>query len=102
MKSKSSWTIEHLALSHLRVLPADPDAGVETGSVVRLHDVPPEHAARTHPAVVGTLGPGEPALGPAQGVTISVQESVLLLDAKPGVLILRRVHHFFAGPPIED
>ena len=59
----------YLVLTHLGVLPADPDPGVEAGPVVRLHDVPPEHTARAHPAVVGTLGPGEPALGPAQRVT---------------------------------
>ena len=58
-----------LGRHHLGVLPADPDAGVEAGPVVRLHDVPAEHAARPHPAVVWTLGPGEPALGPAQRVT---------------------------------
>ena len=43
----------------LGVLPGHPDAGVEAGSVVRLHDVPPEHAARAHAAVVRTLGQSE-------------------------------------------
>ena len=45
--------------AHLRVLPGHPDAGVEAGSVVRLHDVAPEHAPRAHAAVVRTLGQSE-------------------------------------------
>ena len=47
------------SFAHLRVLPGHPDAGVEAGSVVRLHDVPPEHAPRAHAAVVRTLGQSE-------------------------------------------
>ena len=39
-------------------------------------------------AVVGSLGSGEAALGPAEGVLVLVQDGVLLLDAEPGVLVL--------------
>merc|ERR1719411_2255793 len=34
----------------------DPDAGIETGAVVSLHNVPAVHLVSPHTAVVGTLG----------------------------------------------
>ena len=43
----------------LGVGPREVDPGVERGPVVRLHDVPPEHAPRAHAAVVRTLGQSE-------------------------------------------
>ena len=47
-------------------------------------------------AVVGSLGSGEAALGPAKGVLVLVQDGVLLLDAEPRVLVLGLLHDLVA------
>ena len=41
-------------------------------------------------AVVGSLGSREPALGPAEGMLVLVEDGVLLLDAEPRVLVLKK------------
>merc|ERR1719150_3634922 len=71
---------------HLGVGAGDPDPGIETGAVVSLHNVPAVDLVCPHSAVVGTLGSGEPVLRPPEGVLVLVQQGVLLLDTKPGVL----------------
>ena len=68
-----------------------------------------------HSAVVGALGSGESILGPAEGVTILVQQRVLLsnvitlclwtqvshlLNSKPGLGRLGALHHLVAGLPL--
>ena len=47
---------------------------------------------RTSAAVVGTLGTGETALGPAVWSAISVFQHVLLLEAEPGLQVLSEFH----------
>ena len=72
---------------HLRVEAAHFDAGVVTRAVVRLGDVPPEHAIRTHAAVVRSLGRGVPAGWPSQRPTRdSVEKRVFLLYSEPRLL----------------
>lgn len=68
------------------------NTGVETSSVVSLDNVAPYDLVGADPAVVGPLGPGEPISGPAKGPSVEVQESVFLLDAEPGVLLLDLLH----------
>ena len=57
----------------------------------------PVHVAGSHGAVVGSLRAGEGVLGPAKRVLIHVQESVLLLKAKHGDLLLYPGHHLVRG-----
>merc|ERR1719242_2210275 len=78
----------------------DSDPGVETCAVVSLHNVPAVDLVSPHPAVVGTLWPGEPVLGPAEWVLVLVQQSVLLLDTEPWVVVLGLLHHLLAGLPL--
>ena len=51
------------------------------------------HLVGTQAAVVRTLGSGKAVLGPAGGVTVCVQESILLLNTKPGLRVLCIFHH---------
>merc|ERR550517_2422075 len=76
------------------------DPGVETCAVVSLHNVPAVDLVSPHPAVVGTLRPGEPVLGPAEWVLVLVQQSVLLLDTEPWVVVLGLLHHLLTGLPL--
>ena len=46
-----------------------------------------------------TLRARKSVLGPAKGVTICVQESILLLDAKPWLLIFGLCHHLVTCLP---
>merc|ERR1719219_978185 len=77
-----------------------PDPGVETGAVVSLHDVPAVDLVGPDPAVVGALGAGEPVLGPPEGMLVLVQQSVLLLDTEPGMVILGLLHHLLTSLPL--
>ena len=54
------------------------------------------HLVSSDAAVVGSLGSGEAALGPAEGVLVLVQDGVLLLDAEPRVLVLGLLHDLVA------
>ena len=58
-----------------------------------LTHLPAEHPCSSHCAVVRSLWPGEASLWPAKRMSIKVQQSVLLLNAKPRVLILYLLHH---------
>ena len=75
----------------------DSDPGVETCAVVSLHNVPAVDLVSPHPAVVGTLRPGETFLRPTVGMIVSVQQGELLADAEPGLLLPRLVHDLVAG-----
>ena len=55
-KVKNLFTTD-LSRHDLGVAAADVDASVETGAVVRLHDVPAVHLVATHATVVGTWSP---------------------------------------------
>lgn len=52
-----------------------------------LDDVTAVDLAGTDTAVVGTLGTGETATGPAVGPSVSAEESVLLLETEPEALV---------------
>ncbi len=73
-----------------------PDASVEAGPVVGLHNVPAVDLAGAHTAVIGALRPGEPVLGPPKGMTVLGQEGVLLLDTEPGLEVLGLGHDLHA------
>ena len=63
-------------------------------------DVPAVDPGCSHTAVVGTLGTGEPVLGPTEWVLVTIEQSVLLLDTKPGLLVLSLLHDLQAGGPV--
>lgn len=52
-----------------------------------LDDVTAVDLAGTDTAVVGTLGTGETTTGPAVGPAVSAEESVLLLETEPELLL---------------
>ncbi|RUP44708.1 hypothetical protein BC936DRAFT_149102 [Jimgerdemannia flammicorona] len=71
----------------------DGHASEQAGAVVSLNDVATENLIGANTAIVGALGTGETARGPAEwGLAVGLEESVLLLDAEPGVLIGVGVH----------
>ena len=74
----------------------DVDSGVETGLVVGLNDVTHNNLASTNTTVVRTLGGRETALGPAERSVIKVEESVLLLETKPRLVLGVSLHHLLA------
>lgn len=61
-----------------------------------LYDITAVDLASTDTAVVRTLRTGETTLGPAIGVSKLIEESVLLLETEPGLLILVRLHQLGA------
>jgi hypothetical protein len=71
----------------------DVDLGVQAGAVVSLDDVTAEDLAGTDTAVVGALGSREAVLGPAVRPAVDVEEGVLLLEAKPDVVLLVLAKH---------
>ena len=65
-----------------------------------LDDVTAIDLVGTNTAVVGSLGSGEPVLGPSEGVHVLVQEGVLLFDSEPGLLVLRKQYKISAQVPV--
>uniref|UniRef100_A0A182IUQ4 Uncharacterized protein n=1 Tax=Anopheles atroparvus TaxID=41427 RepID=A0A182IUQ4_ANOAO len=85
-----------LGRHHLGVGAAQLHARVQTGAVVCVDDVARVHLIRTHAAVVRTLRSWEAVLRPAERTTVHVQQRVLLLDAKPRVLVAGQLAHLQA------
>ena len=81
-----------LGRHHLRVDAGDVDVCVEAGLVVGLDDVTAVHLAGSNTTVVGALGAGEAALGPAVWPSVGAKQRVLLLQTKPEVLLLVDLH----------
>lgn len=65
----------------------DVDTSVEAGLVVSLDNVSAEDLAGTDTTVVRTLGSREAVLGPAIWPSGGVEESVLLLETEPELLV---------------
>jgi len=65
----------------------DVDAGVQASTVVSLDDVTAVDLAGTDTTVVGALGTGETATGPAIRPSIGTEEGVLLLQTEPEALV---------------
>ena len=61
-----------------------------------LNDIALDDLAGTNTAVVGTLRSGVPVLGPAVGAVVEVEESVLLLETEPGVVVGMSAHELGA------
>lgn len=76
-----------LGRHNLSVDTGDVNTGVQAGTVVSLDDITAVDLAGTDTAVVGTLGTGETATGPAVRPPISAEESVLLLKTEPEALV---------------
>mmetsp|Transcript_103076 Transcript_103076/g.142640 ORF Transcript_103076/g.142640 Transcript_103076/m.142640 type:complete len:342 (+) Transcript_103076:159-1184(+) len=78
-----------LARHDLGIGARDGDAGVQTGLVVRLGDEATEGAVGASATIVGALRAWVAALRPAERRDlVEVEEGVLLLNAKPGLLAL--------------
>lgn len=61
-----------------------------------LNDVTAVDLAGSDTTVIGTLGTGEPALGPAIGRTELVEQGVFLLKTEPGDFLLVCLHELVA------
>jgi len=75
----------------------DIDTGIETGLVVGLDNITAKDLLGADTAVVRALGTGETALGPAENLTVDVEEGVLLLDTEPGMLVSMSGHDLLGG-----
>jgi len=84
----------------LGICTGHPDAGIQAGSVVSLNNIATVNTVGTNTAVVGTLGSGEPVLGPSEGMSVLSQEGVLLLNAEPGLGRLSSLHDLQADLPV--
>jgi hypothetical protein len=65
----------------------DLDTSVQAGLVVSLDDVALHDLAGADTAVVGALGSRETVCGPAIGTVVEVEESVLLLETEPRLVL---------------
>jgi len=77
----------------LSVDTADDDTGVQAGAVVSFDQITSEDLASSRSTIIGALRTRETALGPTDWVTIGIEKCILLLEAKPGRLILCLVHY---------
>merc|ERR1711936_1224194 len=85
---------------HLSICARDSDARIEAGLVVSFHDVSSVHISSTDSTVVWPLGSWETILGPTKGVAVLAQQSVLLFNAKPGMLVLCFLHNLITSFPV--
>lgn len=85
---------------HLGVGSRELHAGVETGPVVGLDDLAADYFVSADAAVVRALRTRETVLRPAKRSTVEVQESVLLLDTEPRLLILDGLHRLVRPVPL--
>ena len=79
---------------------ANVDASVKSGPVVSLDNIATKDFAGADTAVIWALGSGEAILGPAKGMQIVVEQSVLLLDAEPRLVLAGQLHGFQAGSAV--
>jgi hypothetical protein len=59
---------------------------------VRLDEITGKHLSSSNTTVVRTLRSGETVLGPSEDLSIGVEESVLLLETEPRLVLLGGVH----------
>ena len=65
-----------------------------------LDDVTAIDFVGSNSAVIGSLGSWKPIFGPPKGVSVHIQEGVLLLDPEPWMMINRFVHNFLGSFPM--
>mmetsp|Transcript_43594 Transcript_43594/g.76881 ORF Transcript_43594/g.76881 Transcript_43594/m.76881 type:complete len:321 (+) Transcript_43594:465-1427(+) len=86
-----------LARHHLSINTRDVDASIQAGLVMGLHYGSAVGILSTITAIVRALGKRVTRLGPAErSHTISLEQSVLLLNAEPGQQILGSLHDLSA------
>merc|ERR1719244_511438 len=78
----------------------DPNTSKQTGSVVSLNNISAINPASSNPAVVRSLWARETILGTTKWMTILIQESVLLFNSKPRVLVFSLFHHLKTSLPL--
>ena len=74
-------------------------------SVIPLHhmgclNVPPVDLFGSDSTVVGSLRSRESILWPTEWMLVIIEQSVLLLNSKPGILILSLLHQLETIPPL--
>ena len=94
-KKKEKPTLNSIARTNLK-LPlrrhnlgidtGDLDARIQTGAIMSLHDIATVDFPRPDTAVVRTLSPRVPILGPSVGPIIHAQQRVFLLETEPEIL----------------
>ncbi len=67
---------------------------------MRLDEITGKHLPRPDTTVVRTLRTRETHLWPTVNLSIGVEESVLLLETEPWLLIFGGVHDFLAVGPV--
>lgn len=81
---------------NLSIGTGDVDAGIQASLVMRINDVTAHNPAGANTAVVRTLRSRETILRPAIGPVLHVEESVLLLKTKPGLVLGVSLHQLGA------
>lgn len=77
------------------------DASVHAGTIVSLQHGTTVGSVTAHRAIVGTLGTRKALLGPAEGMTVPVQQGIFLLNAEPGLSRRGSIHGLLACyPPV--
>lgn len=85
---------------NLGIAAGDFHPGIQTGPIVSLDDLTTDHFVGANAAIIGALRAREAVLGPTKRPAIEIQQSVLLLDTKPGILILDRLHRLVRAIPL--
>ncbi|KAH9408329.1 hypothetical protein TYRP_012001 [Tyrophagus putrescentiae] len=99
LKTKQTYLKLPLGGHHLCVNAANLYARIETGAVVRLNDVTAKNAPGADAAVVGALWGGIASRRPSEALRalVAVQQRVLLLQAKDGLLLGHLLHGLGGG-----
>ena len=98
MSSRGPHLVLPLGGHDLGVDAADLHPGMKAGLVVSLDDVAPNGGSGASRAVVGALRTRVAARRPPKGpLGPGVEESVLLLDSEPRLVLLGLLHHYVAG-----
>lgn len=85
---------------HFGIASCDLDAGVETGPVMGLNDLTTDYLVSSDAAVVRTLWAWEAVFRPTEWPAVKVEESVLLLDTEPRILLLDGFHRQVRAIPL--
>jgi hypothetical protein len=67
---------------------ADPDASIETGTIVGFDQIAGDDPSGTGTTVIRSLRARETTFGPAERPIVDIEKRILLLEAEPGSSIL--------------
>ena len=63
-------------------------------------NIPPVDLSGSNSTIVGSLRSREAILWPTEWMLVIIEQSILLLDSKPGLLILRLLHQLETDLPV--